>query len=543
MNRKTLLAIALMFLTYWVFNTYIIPKPQKNVTKPATEETKDNNNNEQVSSKDEPISNVIASGDIIQDDTTKVVTLANDFLELTFSNRNAVITSAKLKNFKLTDEQIVQLIPTNTVLGKVDLDKGKLDNYLYLFEENKNSVRFYLNDKDGNEVFSKEYVLHEDYQLDLNLDFSSEEYQDDYTFNVNGITDTENLSYKEKNPESYFKGKTRDYKFISLDNNEIESYDLNKLKKSNQNSESQSVKWAAVRSKYFVISLFSNQISGKKTYNARMENESPAFTLSIEDANFDDTQHKYNMYLGPVDPEFINKFDSTLEFDRVIERSWTWLHWLSKLFEIVFKYLGKVIPNYGLVIIIFAILMKVILYPLTHKAFENSTKMQQIQPQLNAIQKQYKSDPMKMQQERSKVMKEHGVSTLGGCLPMLIQMPIFFALYPTLRYSLGLRGASFVGWLQDLSIPDPYFVLPILMGVFMFIQQKMMLAKQKTGNQDLDEKQEAMMQSQKMMAYFMPVIMFFIFKNLPSGLVLYWTVFNILGIFQQNYINKKFRGQ
>ncbi len=543
MNRKTLLAIALMFLTYWVFNTYIIPKPQKNVTKPATEETKDNNNNEQVSSKDEPISNVIASGDIIQDDTTKVVTLANDFLELTFSNRNAVITSAKLKNFKLTDEQIVQLIPTNTVLGKVDLDKGKLDNYLYLFEENKNSVRFYLNDKDGNEVFSKEYVLHEDYQLDLNLAFSSEEYQDDYTFNVNGITDTENLSYKEKNPESYFKGKTRDYKFISLDNNEIESYDLNKLKKSNQNSESQSVKWAAVRSKYFVISLFSNQISGKKTYNARMENESPAFTLSIEDANFDDIQHKYNMYLGPVDPEFINKFDSTLEFDRVIERSWTWLHWLSKLFEIVFKYLGKVIPNYGLVIIIFAILMKVILYPLTHKAFENSTKMQQIQPQLNAIQKQYKSDPMKMQQERSKVMKEHGVSTLGGCLPMLIQMPIFFALYPTLRYSLGLRGASFVGWLQDLSIPDPYYVLPILMGVFMFIQQKMMLAKQKTGNQDLDEKQEAMMQSQKMMAYFMPVIMFFIFKNLPSGLVLYWTVFNILGIFQQNYINKKFRGQ
>ena len=171
-------------------------------------------------------------------------------------------------------------------------------------------------------------------------------------------------------------------------------------------------------------------------------------------------------------------------------------------------------------------------------------KMQRVQPYLTSIQKKYKSDPMKMQQEMSKVKKEHGVSTLGGCLPMIIQMPIFFALYPTLRYSIALRGASFVGWLQDLSSPDPYYILPIIMGIFMFIQQKMMTNTQMNNNSpEIDEKQQAMMQSQKMMAYIMPVMMFFFFRNLPSGLVLYWTVFNILSIIQQHFINKKFRGQ
>jgi YidC/Oxa1 family membrane protein insertase len=207
------------------------------------------------------------------------------------------------------------------------------------------------------------------------------------------------------------------------------------------------------------------------------------------------------------------------------------------------KSLAKVIPNYGIVIIIFAILIKLLLYPLTHKSFENSMKMQKVQPYLSEIQKKYKSDPMKMQQEMSKVKKEHGVSTLGGCLPMLIQMPIFFALYPTLRYSIALRGASFFGWLQDLSNPDPYYILPIIMGIFMFLQQRMMTSVQSQNTGNMDEKQEAMMQSQKMMAYILPVMMFFFFRNLPSGLVLYWTVFNILSIIQQHFINKKFRGQ
>ncbi len=116
-------------------------------------------------------------------------------------------------------------------------------------------------------------------------------------------------------------------------------------------------------------------------------------------------------------------------------------------------------------------------------------------------------------------------------------MPIFFALYPALKYSIGLRQASFGFWLKDLSVSDPYMVLPIMMGLFMFLQQKLM-TKKPSGN--LDNKQKATQQSQKLMMYMMPILMVVIFRSLPAGLVLYWTVFNILSIIQQIIINKKF---
>ena len=399
--------------------------------------------------------------------------------------------------------------------------------------------------QDANEqiLFAKEYRLRENYQVDFKLYFASTNYKQDYVISVPGIADTENLAYKKTHPEKYFKTKTQDYKLIALDTNEIFKETLAKLESNKFESSTDNVKWVAARSKYFVISLFADKVVADKKFTGMMENESPAFDFIVEDSDFENEFEEYYFYLGPVEKDYIESFDSTLIFDRVIERSWSWLHWLSKIFEIVMKNLAKVIPNYGIVIIIFALLIKLLLYPLTHKSFENSMKMQRVQPYLTEIQKKYKSDPMKMQQEMSKIKKEHGVSTLGGCLPMLIQMPIFFALYPTLRYSIALRGASFFGWLQDLSNPDPYYILPIIMGIFMFVQQRMMTSVQSQNSANMDEKQQAMMQSQKMMAYILPVMMFFFFRNLPSGLVLYWTVFNILSIIQQHFINKKFRGQ
>jgi YidC/Oxa1 family membrane protein insertase len=592
-------------VTYWVFNTYVFPKPQPKVSqntqtqaeekkialnKPvinitntgilimsdnAEAEIRYNFSGSEPTKEDILYAGVVAynpeiddisklrakaflneessstafyttsleSSEITQSGDVAYVELENEFVKLILSPKDGVITAAFLKNYPMGDEGVVNLLPENTVVGKVNLKKGQLNNNIYFKEVSDNSVTFYLEDQAKNRVFEKEFILGNEYDVTMNVNFASEQYRDNYSIAINGIADTENIHYKQKDPEKYFKQKIQDYKFIALDNNEVTKYALSKLKKANYNSETKYVQWAAVRSKYFVMSLFANQVQADRTYNCSMENESPAFIMNLDNPSFDNDEHTFKMYLGPVDQEFIGKFDETLIFDRVIERSWTWLHWLSKLFEIAFKYLSKVIPNYGIVLIVFAICIKLLLYPLTHKSFENSMKMQKVQPILSQIQKQYKSDPMRMQQEMSKVKKEHGVSTLGGCLPMLIQMPIFFALYPTLRYSIALRGASFVGWLQDLSSPDPYYVLPILMGIFMFIQQKMMQAKQNNSNVQMDEKQEAMMQSQKMMAYVMPVMMFFIFRNLPSGLVLYWTVFNILSIIQQHFINKKFRGQ
>ncbi|MDD2332556.1 MAG: YidC/Oxa1 family membrane protein insertase, partial [Candidatus Cloacimonetes bacterium] len=128
-------------------------------------------------------------------------------------------------------------------------------------------------------------------------------------------------------------------------------------------------------------------------------------------------------------------------------------------------------------------------------------------------------------------------SPLSGCLPLLLQMPIFFSLYSVLRSSLDMRNAHFLGWIKDLSEPDPYLVLPILMGIFMFVQSRMM--RPPTDNlEEMDEKQKAQIQSQKMMTWMMPLIFFFVFRNMPAGLVLYWTVFNVLSIIQQYYLQK-----
>ena len=265
-------------------------------------------------------------------------------------------------------------------------------------------------------------------------------------------------------------------------------------------------------------------------------NQSPAFKLNSEQKiTRNDWTQSFLIYAGPADYDILKSYGSSLE--NVAERGASWLRWLASIFAWFLKFLHSLIPNYGVVIIIFSIVLKIVLHPFTHKQMDASLKMQRIQPQVQAIQTQYKNDPRMMQQELSKLYKENGASPFSGCLPILIQMPIFISLYNVLRYSLDMRNAGFVFWLKDLSEPDKYMVLPILMGLFMIVQSRMMRPPVQEGAV-LDEKQQAAMQSQKMMTWIMPVMMFFIFRSMPAGLVLYWTVFNILGILQQYYLQK-----
>jgi len=230
--------------------------------------------------------------------------------------------------------------------------------------------------------------------------------------------------------------------------------------------------------------------------------------------------------------------ESKLEL--IPERGPGWLRWLSNAIAWLLKLLHSFIPNYGVVIIIFSLILKIVLHPLTKKSMDANLKMQRIQPQVQEIQTKYKSNPQQMQQELSKLYKEAGASPMSGCLPLLLQMPIFIALYNALRSTLDMRNAKFVGWLQDLSEPDPYLVLPIIMAIFMIIQS-LMTRPSKEALAKMDEKQQAMQQSTKMMTWLMPIMMFFIFRGLPSGLVLYYTVFNILSVAHQYYTQKRLK--
>ncbi|MBI4051561.1 MAG: membrane protein insertase YidC [Elusimicrobia bacterium] len=181
--------------------------------------------------------------------------------------------------------------------------------------------------------------------------------------------------------------------------------------------------------------------------------------------------------------------------------------------------------NYGAAIILLTFLVQILISPLTYKSIKASTALKKLQPQIQAIQKKFKDDPKRMNLEMMQLYKTGGANPLGGCLPLLLQMPIFFALFKTLRNSWELHGASFIFWVKDLSAPDPYYVLPILMGGIMFFQQK-----QNPTSTD---------PAQANVMMWMPVLFTFMFLNFPSGLVLYWLTSSSLSFFQQIFIQRK----
>ncbi len=181
--------------------------------------------------------------------------------------------------------------------------------------------------------------------------------------------------------------------------------------------------------------------------------------------------------------------------------------------------------NYGVAIILLTVVIKALFYPLTNKSFKSMKDMQKIQPQMKILQERYKNDKQKLNQELIRMYKENKVNPVGGCLPMVFQIPVFFALYRLLMVSIELRKAPFFWWIKDLSEMDPYYISPILMGISMFIQQKVSPAP-------ADPTQAKMMM-------IMPIVFTFFFLNFPTGLVIYWLVNNILSIAQQYLINKK----
>jgi YidC/Oxa1 family membrane protein insertase len=190
------------------------------------------------------------------------------------------------------------------------------------------------------------------------------------------------------------------------------------------------------------------------------------------------------------------------------------------------QFFYKYVPNYGISIILLTLFIRLLTFPLQYKSFKSMKKMQELQPELTKLREKYKEDPQRLQKETMDLFKKAGANPLGGCLPLLLQMPIFFAFYKVLFNSTELMGAPFMLWITDLSHKDPYYVLPILMAGSMFLQQKM------TPSPSADPTQQKIMM-------FMPLIFGIIMKDLPSGLTLYIFVSTILGIGQQYFVYKK----
>ena len=247
---------------------------------------------------------------------------------------------------------------------------------------------------------------------------------------------------------------------------------------------------------------------------------------------------KNKLYLGPLDYSSIEGLNVGLE-EKIL--GWQWLSSVSWLVYSIMILLYGLIPNYGIVVVLFAILIKLVTYPLMAKQLRSSKKMQEISPIMNQIKIKYKNNPTLQQQKMAALFQEHKINPLAGCLPLLIQMPVLMSVFMVFRNTIEFRGESFFLWINDLSAADtlfvvggvPFNVLPFLMSLSMYYTMKLSSATQPAGG---DPAQEA---TQQMMKYMFPGMMFFLFYAFPSGLNLYYLCFNIMQIIQQKIINSE----
>jgi YidC/Oxa1 family membrane protein insertase len=290
-------------------------------------------------------------------------------------------------------------------------------------------------------------------------------------------------------------------------------------------------RWAALENDYFIAALIRRPGGALARGRVRDVAQVGLVLRGIAVGAGQTWEGRGELYVGPKEWEHLHGLGVGLEaaqarnyghFMWVLFPMWWFcvpLLWLMNFF-------GTWLPgqNYGVAIILLTVLVKVVFYPLSLKSMRSMKAMQALQPQLNALRSKYKSDPQRYQREQMEIFRKHGVNPMGGCLPMVVQIPIFYALYLTLQYSVELQGAPFLLWINDLSKKDPYYVLPILMGVSMLVQQKMTPT---VG----DPRQAQIM-------LIMPVVFTFMFLEFPTGLVLYWLVNNCLTILQQYLIDR-----
>ncbi len=305
---------------------------------------------------------------------------------------------------------------------------------------------------------------------------------------------------------------------IKKELHEIELGDLKEEKRFFQN-----VQWAGFQNVYFLTAFVPQRSEGIEVIMKKNSDTSADLRMSGPKVVLPpQTQHSqsYAIYLGPKDLDILKAFGEDL--DRALD--FGWFDVVAKPILYVMKFFYRYTGNYGLAIIILTVIIKIIFWYPTHISYKSMKEMKKIQPEMAKLREKYQHDREKLNRELMELYRRYKINPMSGCLPIAIQIPIFFALYKVLLYSIEIRHAPFYWWIKDLSAHDPYYISPILMGISMFVQQWMTPTP---GDP-----------TQAKMMLIMPVVFTFMFLTFPTGLVIYWLFNNLLSIGQQIYINK-----
>ena len=472
------------------------------------------------------------------------VVVSSDLYEYSFVTRGGILARASLKKFPAFEpgtgrgnrsEGPVQLIPTGessflySRLYLKNLDRPiELGNRQFETQTTRlnlspskpeGSVEFISTLSGGNEIRIV-YTFHNDsYLVGARLYLPDRLYGS--AENALEVALGPTLVSNEKDP----KDDHSDYGVVYYDNGEVVRKSLKDLGKSDwAPSGTHNILWGGLKSKYFLAAFFVPD----KPMSAMHGSGSPEsldlayrgmFPIPSSPEPID-----FSFYVGPQSYEQLTRLNFGLT--KLFQYGWAIIQPFCKISLKVMLWMHQWIRNYALILILFALLIKVVFWPATMMSTKSQIKMQKIQPLMNELKEKYKDDPKKVQEETLRMYKEYKVNPLGGCLPMLIQMPVLIALFYVFRLTIEFRGAEAFGWIHDLSQPDPYYILPVAMGLTQFLSQKLTPTP-------TDPKMAPML-------YLMPAFMVFIFLRFSSGLVFYYTFVNIFQLAQQLYINRRY---
>ena len=452
----------------------------------------------------------------------QTVTVETDLVRVGLSNRGGVIQSLELKRYHTSPPEVkpVQLVyqggkfrgPLSITVANADIDKTIREG-LYRIEKDFTSL-------DAAHPVGHVTMQFQDPVTHLGVEKRLTFHHDSYMVDVAVAMEGVNEPYEVGLGTNFGIVEWGDG-FIGLIGSASRVDD--KIDKDTPEKELElkgAVQWVALQDKYFISVMMPKQgeavlvkTEAPKVVSAgvRMPASGAASTVALQ------------LYAGPKEYDTLRSLNVGLEdmidFGWFIYGSWTFVKAVAKPIFYVLRFIHEYIPNYGITIILLTVGIKLLFVPLQYKSYKSMKMMKAIQPKIAAVQEKYKGDRDKLNKELMKLYRDQKVNPLGSILPMFLQMPVFIALFNVLYMSIDLRQAPFMLWVTDLSVQDPFYVLPIIMGATMFIQQKI------TPN-TMDPTQAKIM-------LILPIGMTFLFINFPAGLVLYWMTNNILTITQQ----------
>ncbi|TIH15330.1 membrane protein insertase YidC [Marinifilum sp. JC120] len=526
-NKRVILAVALSFavLLGWQF---IFPPQQP---APAQQEQTAQPNQAVDSNVAGPVSNQLpdpaSTSAIVSAKGTKL-TVETPLYSAVINSQGGLLESFKLKKFK---ETIDANSPDVDMVGMNALNKAPMGLILNGIATWANGVWGYEGgnihldgDKLGTIIFRGDV---EGFRIERRLTFHADNYLIDEDVriinksNPSGMgriaftTATKSLTAADDN---YNPTRIAWYNAEGL----VEENDRDELSETGV-SETGNLSWAAINSNYFILAL----VPGADSVTMKGKLQDDIFRIAAEqNVSFDkDIERKLacSYYFGPMDAPLMAKVPGNL--DKAID--FGWFDIIAKPLVVALEWFNQYVHNYGISIILLTIVIKILFWPLSHKSYKSMEQMKRLQPMMAKLREKHGDDREALNKEMMQLYKTYNVNPAGGCLPMLLQIPVFFGLYKALMGTVALRHADFVHflpftdivWLADLSAKDPLYITPIVMGATMFLQQKM------TPSAGDPTQQKIMM--------FLPLVFTFMFLNFPSGLVVYWMVNNVLSIAQQ----------